>query len=111
MPPRILPGPRVIKVQVGHSIELPCVIQGVPHPSVSWKKDGTTLVADGAHYSLSRNGTLAVRQVALSDEGNYTCVASNVAGQDKASIQLQVQGEAVTVPSGTVGNRDASIAF
>lgn len=51
------------------------------------------LVSDGAHYSLSSDGTLSVRKVTLTDEGVYTCVASNVAGQDEASIQLQVQGE------------------
>ncbi|KAK3506808.1 hypothetical protein QTP70_028372 [Hemibagrus guttatus] len=91
VPPHILPGPRVMTVQVEHSIDLPCVAQGVPQPSVMWKKDGTTLVADGARYSLSADGTLTVRQVALSDEGVYTCLASNVAGQDEASVQLQVQ--------------------
>lgn len=84
-----------MKVQVEHSIDLPCVAQGLPQPSVSWKKDSTALVADGAHYSLSPDGTLTVRQVALNDEGVYTCVASNVVGQDEANVQLQVQGEAV----------------
>lgn len=106
MPPRILPGPRVMKVQVEHSIDLPCVAQGVPQPSVSWKKHNTTLVPDGTQYSLSPDGTLTVLQVALMDEGVYGCVASNVAGQDEASIQLQVQGE---VPSETTGKRDAWI--
>ncbi|XP_053341492.1 hemicentin-1 [Clarias gariepinus] len=91
VPPRILPGPRVMKVQVEHSIDLPCVAQGVPQPSVSWKKHNTTLVPDGTQYSLSPDGTLTVLQVALTDEGVYGCVASNVAGQDEASIQLQVQ--------------------
>ncbi|XP_053542916.1 hemicentin-1 isoform X1 [Ictalurus punctatus] len=91
VPPHIRPGPRVMKVQVGHSIDLTCVAQGVPEPAVSWKKDSMALVADGAHYSLSPDGTLSVRQVALTDEGVYTCAASNVVGQDEASIQLQVQ--------------------
>ncbi|KAI5614770.1 hemicentin-1 isoform X1 [Silurus asotus] len=91
VPPHILLGPRVMKVQVAHSIDLPCVAQGVPQPSVSWKKNGTALVADGTRYSLSSDGTLTVRQVALSDEGVYTCVASNLVGQDEAGIQLQVQ--------------------
>lgn len=87
-----------MKVQVGHSIDLTCVAQGVPEPAVSWKKDSMALVADGAHYSLSPDGTLSVRQVALTDEGVYTCAASNVVGQDEASIQLQVQGEPSSVP-------------
>ncbi|XP_076872442.1 hemicentin-1 isoform X2 [Brachyhypopomus gauderio] len=91
VPPSILAGPRVIKVQVEHSVDLPCVAQGVPQPSVSWLKDTAAQVADGTHYMLSLDGTLSVRKVALADEGVYTCVASNVAGQDEASIDLQVQ--------------------
>ncbi|XP_047673954.1 hemicentin-1 isoform X2 [Tachysurus fulvidraco] len=91
VPPHILPGPRVMKVQVDHSIDLPCVAQGVPQPSLIWKKGDTALVSDGARYSLSADGSLTVRQVALSDEGVYTCVASSVAGQDEANIQLLVQ--------------------
>ncbi|XP_035384811.1 hemicentin-1 isoform X2 [Electrophorus electricus] len=91
VPPSILTGPRVIKVQVEHSIDLPCVVQGVPQPSVSWLKDGAALVAEEANYTLSRDGTLAIRKVALTHQGVYTCVASNVAGQDAAKIHLQVQ--------------------
>lgn len=94
VPPSILAGPRVMKVQVEHSIDLPCVAQGIPQPTVSWLKDSTALVPDGAHYRLSTDGTLTIRKVALPDEGVYACVASNIAGQDEASIQLQVQGEA-----------------
>ncbi|TSL47575.1 Hemicentin-1 [Bagarius yarrelli] len=92
VPPQILPGPRVMKVQVEHSVDLPCVAQGIPQPSTIWKKDSTVLEADGIHYSQSADGTLTIQQVALSDEGVYKCMASNVAGQDEASIQLQVQG-------------------
>uniref|UniRef100_A0A3B4E5X1 Hemicentin 1 n=1 Tax=Pygocentrus nattereri TaxID=42514 RepID=A0A3B4E5X1_PYGNA len=91
VPPSILAGPRVMKVQVGHSVDLPCVAQGVPVPSVSWLKNSTTLVPDGARYRLSTDGTLTLRQLTVPDEGVYTCVASNIAGQDEASIQLQVQ--------------------
>lgn len=86
-----------MKVHVEHSIDLTCVAQGVPQPSVMWKKNGTTPVVDGARYSLSTDGTMTVRQVELSDGGVYTCVASNIAGQDEASVQLQVQGEEASV--------------
>ncbi|KAL0164834.1 hypothetical protein M9458_040587, partial [Cirrhinus mrigala] len=82
-------GPRAMKVQVGHAIDLPCVVQGVPDPSVSWLKDGTALL-DGSQYKISDEG-LTLNQVGLMDEGVYTCVASNIAGQDKATIQLYVQ--------------------
>ncbi|ROL43461.1 Hemicentin-1, partial [Anabarilius grahami] len=89
VPPSIRAGPRAMKVQVGHAIDLPCVAQGVPEPSVSWLKDGASLL-DGSQYRIS-DGALTLNQVGLMDEGIYTCVASNIAGQDEATIQLHVQ--------------------
>ncbi|XP_055041763.2 hemicentin-1 isoform X2 [Misgurnus anguillicaudatus] len=89
VPPSIQAGPRIIKVQVGHPIELPCVAHGVPEPSVSWLKGGTAL-PDGSDYRIS-GGSLILNQVGLIDEGTYTCVATNIAGQDETNIQLQVQ--------------------
>ena len=92
VPPSIQAGPRVMKVQVGHPIDLPCVVQGVPEPTVTWLKDGAALLADGSQYSDLPDGTLAIAQVGVSDAGVYTCVASNVAGRDEADVQVQVQG-------------------
>lgn len=80
-----------MKVQVGHAIDLPCVTQGVPKPSVSWLKDGSALL-DGSQYRIS-DEALTLNQVGLIDEGVYTCVASNIAGRDEATIQLHVQGQ------------------
>lgn len=91
VPPSIRAGPRAMKVQVGHAIDLPCVAQGVPEPSVSWLKDGSALL-DGSQYKIS-DEALTLNQVGLIDEGVYTCVASNIAGQYEATIQLHVQGQ------------------
>lgn len=90
VPPSIRAGPRAMKVQVGHAIDLPCIAQGVPEPSLSWLKDGATLL-DGSQHRIS-DRALTLNQVGLMDEGVYTCVASNIAGQDEAIIQLHVQG-------------------
>lgn len=76
---------------MGHPIELPCVAHGVPEPSNSWLKDGAALL-DGSDYRIL-DGSLILSQVGLIDEGMYTCVASNIAGQDESNIQLQVQGQ------------------
>ncbi|KAG5850585.1 hypothetical protein ANANG_G00084020 [Anguilla anguilla] len=91
VPPSIQAGPRVMKVQVGHPVDLPCVVRGVPEPTVTWLKDGAALLVDGSQYSGLPDGTLAIAQVGLSDAGVYTCVARNVAGRDEAHVQLQVQ--------------------
>ncbi|XP_053178575.1 hemicentin-1 [Scomber japonicus] len=84
VPPSIQAGPRVMKVQVGHHVELPCVVRGVPEPSITWTKDGK-------RYPVSSDGSLAFSHVQLEDGGTYTCTATNTAGRDEARIQLQVQ--------------------
>lgn len=81
-----------MKVQVGHPVDLPCVVEGVPEPTVTWLKDGAALLVDGSQYSTLPDGTLAIAEVEVSDAGIYTCVASNLAGRDEAHVQVQVQG-------------------
>uniref|UniRef100_A0A3Q3W3C5 Ig-like domain-containing protein n=1 Tax=Mola mola TaxID=94237 RepID=A0A3Q3W3C5_MOLML len=83
VPPSIQAGPRVMKVQVGHPVELPCVVRGVPEPTLTWTQDGT-------RYPVSADGSLALRNVGLDDEGIYTCTATNTAGKDEAQVQLLV---------------------
>ncbi|XP_068563703.1 hemicentin-1 [Cebidichthys violaceus] len=84
VPPSIQAGPRVMKVQVGHPVELPCVVRGVPEPTLSWTKDGK-------RYPISSDGSLALRNVGLDDEGPYTCTATSTAGRDEAQVRLLVQ--------------------
>uniref|UniRef100_A0A665VT70 Hemicentin-1 n=1 Tax=Echeneis naucrates TaxID=173247 RepID=A0A665VT70_ECHNA len=83
VPPSIQAGPRVIKVQVGHPVELPCVVRGVPEPTLAWTKDGNS-------YPVSLDGSLALGNVGLHDEGTYTCTATNAAGTDEARVQVLV---------------------
>lgn len=85
MPPSIQPGPKVMKVQVGHPVELPCMVSGVPEPTLTWTRDGL-------RYPVSGDGSLVLRDVGLDDEGTYTCTATNTAGKDEARVQLHVQG-------------------
>ncbi|XP_019412229.1 PREDICTED: hemicentin-1 isoform X1 [Crocodylus porosus] len=91
VPPKIQGAPRVMKVQVGHRIDIPCSAQGVPPPTVTWFKGRNTMLIDGRQYISSPDGTLTISKVQLSDSGIYKCVASNLVGSDESSITIQVQ--------------------
>ncbi|NXC61674.1 HMCN1 protein, partial [Aleadryas rufinucha] len=91
VPPRIQRGPRVLKVQAGQRAELPCSVQGVPAPSVSWFRGRSAVPTDGGQFLQSPDGALAISSVQLPDAGTYTCVATNEAGSDTAEVTLQVQ--------------------
>ncbi|XP_075792870.1 hemicentin-1 isoform X2 [Pelodiscus sinensis] len=91
VPPKIQRGPRVMKVQVDHSVDILCASQGVPPPTVTWFKGRNTMLIDGGQYISHPDGTLSISKVQLSDSGIYKCVASNIAGSDESEITIQVQ--------------------
>ncbi|XP_029473326.1 LOW QUALITY PROTEIN: hemicentin-1 [Rhinatrema bivittatum] len=91
VPPRIQRAPQVMKIQVGHPVDIPCSAQGIPPPEVTWFKDGSAVLIDGGQYSAAPNGMLSIDKAQLSDSGVYKCVASNIAGRDEAEITVQVQ--------------------
>uniref|UniRef100_A0A8C3DQA4 Hemicentin-1 n=1 Tax=Corvus moneduloides TaxID=1196302 RepID=A0A8C3DQA4_CORMO len=91
VPPRIQRGPRVLKVQAGQRVELPCSAQGVPAPLVSWFRGRSVVPTDGGQFLQSPDGALGISSVQLPDAGVYTCVATNDVGSDTAEVTVQVQ--------------------
>lgn len=91
--PKIQNGPKHMKVQVGQRVDIPCNAQGSPLPVITWFKDGSTVVVDGARYINNPDGTLSINQAVPSDAGTYTCIATNIAGSDEAEMTLHVQGD------------------
>ncbi|XP_078498867.1 hemicentin-1 [Lissotriton helveticus] len=91
VPPKIQRGPRVMKVQVGHRIDIPCSAYGIPPPEITWSKDGSIILIDGGQYVSSDDGTLSIDKAEVSDSGGYKCIASNIAGRDEADVTIEVQ--------------------
>ncbi|KAG8447614.1 hypothetical protein GDO86_014935 [Hymenochirus boettgeri] len=84
-------GIKEIKAKVNSSLTLHCESQAVPKPSLHWYKDGKLLESsDGTQ--IQRDGQeLQIQPIRVSDSGRYTCVATNVAGEDEKDFYVNVQ--------------------
>lgn len=79
-------------IQQGHDVILECRAEGHPTPTVQWHRQ----LASGQPdiLSIARSAVsfakLEIASVQTSDEGLYTCRASNEAGSHEEYLQLQV---------------------
>lgn len=81
---------------VGSTARLAAKVTGHPAPTIEWYKDDKEILYGGRlRFEESPDGEVAVvvRDVRLSDQGRYKCVASNRLGKDFSSSSLLVTGE------------------
>lgn len=76
---------------VDYQVELVCVVYSEPHADVLWYKDTMLLDSNGKRYMQQKGNrhTMLIRDVELSDFGNYSCSASNHLGKARAYIKVQ----------------------
>lgn len=92
VPPQITRAPTDVTANIGQFlVRFVCEASGVPNPTISWRK-GSNVVQAGGRVTLSGN-QLLINDVDTIDSGTYTCVASNPAGSDTASAELNVIGK------------------
>lgn len=76
---------------LGEAAELTCQATGEPTPSIVWISPGHDVIsASSGRYRVLQDGTLVVKRVRLADEGKYTCMARNSAGDDIKDVKLEV---------------------
>ncbi|XP_075689566.1 hemicentin-1 [Rhinoderma darwinii] len=87
VPPKIQRGPKVIRANVHQSFEITCASNGIPIPQTTWFKDGRIL-----EMNERLKGTIfRVDSAELSDAGLYTCIASNIIGQDVTNVTVEIR--------------------
>ncbi|XP_048254248.1 roundabout homolog 2-like isoform X2 [Haliotis rufescens] len=87
--PKIRQLPDDIQANEGDTVELKCQAIGDPEPTVTWKKqDGR--ISYGRARQLN-DGTLRIEKVQAEDDGQYICVAENLAGTVEAAGRLSIQ--------------------
>ena len=92
-PPTITADLATVITIEGNTAILVCNATGDPVPVQTWIRNGNELTS-GGQYQISSDGrVLTVQGVTeAQDEGMFTCLASNMAGNDSAMITLTVQG-------------------
>ena len=79
----------------GDKFELTCEAGGVPAPVVTWYKDGKVFhgrageLTEAAKYDYK----ISFSGVDMADEGNYTCIVSNMYGRLTHSYNFEVLGK------------------
>lgn len=78
----------------GSSVVMECKVYGSPPISVVWFHDGNEISSGRKYQTTLTDNTcaLTVNMLEESDSGNYTCIATNVAGSDECSAPLTVRG-------------------
>ncbi|XP_064420214.1 hemicentin-2 [Latimeria chalumnae] len=90
VPPVILTGQTELSVTEGFQALLPCAVQGLPEPKVSWNRDGFPVLDMPGKFISLQSGQLIIENAKSEDAGSYTCTAVNVAGRTSQDFHLTV---------------------
>ncbi|EEC16694.1 peroxidase, putative [Ixodes scapularis] len=78
--PHLMTAPSNTEADQGSTVEVFCVAEGHPTPTVSWRREGK-VIGDTPRRKITRDGSLVVIGLRPEDEGQYECVVENEMGQ------------------------------
>ncbi|XP_072769921.1 roundabout homolog 2-like isoform X3 [Nerophis lumbriciformis] len=90
-PPIIRQGPYNQTQALGGVTVLRCLTSGEPQPTITWRKNGVSLLGKDLRFSLLEHGSLQMQSAKLSDSGLYTCVATSSSGETSWSAYLDIK--------------------
>ncbi|XP_068106616.1 leucine-rich repeat and fibronectin type III domain-containing protein 1-like protein isoform X2 [Hyperolius riggenbachi] len=77
-------------VMEGEEVVLKCKAVGDPEPTIHWVSPDGKVVSNSSRAASFENGTLEITITTVRDTGQFTCIASNTAGDATASVELTV---------------------
>ncbi|XP_056329353.1 immunoglobulin superfamily member 10 [Danio aesculapii] len=81
------------RVNPGGNVRFDCKAIGEPKPKVFWMLPSKDIIAaSNERYFVHANGSLDIRNVKLSDAGEYVCMARNAAGEENKVYKLDIEG-------------------
>ena len=76
--------PDYVEAELGQSLQVQCSAQGNPAPTIQWYSIRQTLIT-------TSDGVLKFSSVRKSDQGEYTCTATNPSGTSTARVTIVVR--------------------
>nr|XP_061810576.1 leucine-rich repeat and fibronectin type-III domain-containing protein 4-like [Nerophis lumbriciformis] len=89
-PPLITRHTHKLWVLEGQRATLKCRAIGDPEPVVHWVSPDDRIIANSSRTSSFNNGTLDIIVTVARDDGAYTCIAINAAGEATATVDLKI---------------------
>lgn len=85
----------LVTLKAGTTLKIPVQVSGLPKPSVTWSKEEKPVTSQGRlTLDISdRSTTLTVKKVTREDDGLYSVLAENEAGQASAKFDVEVIGK------------------
>ena len=84
--PSVVSPPLSMVVNETDVASLQCDAKGNPVPQITWLKENTSVAAD--KRIVQSGGGIMIKDVKSHDGGMYTCVASNILGLVKTSVEI-----------------------
>ncbi|KAB5571023.1 hypothetical protein PHYPO_G00220170 [Pangasianodon hypophthalmus] len=103
-----------LRFLLGQSAQLKCDATGEPPPTIIWISPNNEMITlSSVKYQILKDGTLIINKVTLADQGKYTCVARNSAGDDIKNVKLQVEVSEpyINGKSGQTDSRVLSVSY
>ncbi|XP_070620858.1 leucine-rich repeat and fibronectin type III domain-containing protein 1 [Erythrolamprus reginae] len=75
-------------IMEGQGVSLKCKAVGDPEPSIHWIAPDGKLIHNTTRATVYENGTLDIFITTLKDNGVFTCIASNAAGETTAPMEV-----------------------
>uniref|UniRef100_A0A672KJ59 Leucine-rich repeat and fibronectin type-III domain-containing protein 4-like n=1 Tax=Sinocyclocheilus grahami TaxID=75366 RepID=A0A672KJ59_SINGR len=89
-PPLITRHTHKLWVLEGQRATLKCRAIGDPEPVVHWVSPDDRIIGNSSRTTSFRNGTLELHVTIARDDGTYTCIAINAAGEATSLVDLKV---------------------
>lgn len=95
MPPKAVVAPAMKNFKTGETVTLTCSAEAFPTPNFYWLRENKLMIPNERIQLDGR--TLTIANMFLGDQGQYQCLAENIAGDDTVTATLTYIGEEGTI--------------